>query len=181
MTDRVFVPLPGIGTLSLTRAEYDAALIPIALPEIMKPALTPAPTPPENLLAHPRGLHYIRLREVCARVSLRPSTLYALIKLGRFPQQVKLSERTSVWIESEVEAFMNARILERDRRASKSAPPASLHLNMGEVMRRTGLNHAMIYDGVRKGTFPKWTNLAKRSSKWLRSDIESWLAKRRTK
>src|ERR1700730_4557317 len=30
MTDRVMIPLPGIGTLSLTREAFEAALIPIA-------------------------------------------------------------------------------------------------------------------------------------------------------
>lgn len=30
MADRVLIPLPGIGTLSLTRSDYEAALIPIA-------------------------------------------------------------------------------------------------------------------------------------------------------
>jgi prophage regulatory protein len=110
MTDRILIPLPGIGTLSLSRSEYDAALIPIALPETPKPAPAPARTQMENIAPLPRGQHCIRLREVCARVSLRPSTPYALIKKGGFPKQVKLSERTSVWIESEVEAFMNARI-----------------------------------------------------------------------
>src|SRR5580692_3884525 len=113
MADRVLIPLPGIGTLSLTRAEYEAALIPIPSPEIFKPA--PTPTPVEVTQPRRQGLHYIRLREVCSRVSLRPSSLYRLIQLGRFPKQVKLSERTAAWIESEVEAFMDARIAERDR------------------------------------------------------------------
>ena len=43
----------------------------------------------------PRGLRYLRLREVCQRVGLKPSSLYRLIGLGTFPKQVKLSERTS--------------------------------------------------------------------------------------
>jgi predicted DNA-binding transcriptional regulator AlpA len=47
---------------------------------------------------------------------------------------------------------------------------------MGEVMRLTGLNHAMIYDGVRAKTFPKWADLPKRGLSWLRTDIEAWLA-----
>lgn len=176
MTDRVLIPLPGIGTLSLTRTEYDAALIPIPPPQVLQPAPTPAPvevTPPRR-----QGLHYIRLREVCSRVSLRPSSLYRLIQLGRFPKQVKLSERTAAWIESEVEAFMHARIAERDGHASVSAPPASPYLRMGDVMKRTGLNHAMIYEGVRNGTFPKWADLPKRASEWLKTDIEAWLAVR---
>lgn len=33
MADRVLIPLPGIGTLSLSREAYEAALIPIVPPE----------------------------------------------------------------------------------------------------------------------------------------------------
>jgi predicted DNA-binding transcriptional regulator AlpA len=73
---------------------------------------------------------------------------------------------------------MNARIAERDGHVSVSAPSASLYLRMGEVMRRTGLNHAKIYDGVRNGTFPKWAELPKRASEWLKTDIEAWQAAR---
>jgi len=46
---------------------------------------------------------------------------------------------------------------------------------MAEVMRLTGMTHAMIYDGVRAKTFPKWTDLPQRGSGWLRTDIEAWL------
>jgi hypothetical protein len=68
--------LPGIGTSSLSRSEYDAALIPVSSPGIQKSAPTPAPPAAEISAARPRGMpHYIRLREVYARVSLRPSTL----------------------------------------------------------------------------------------------------------
>jgi prophage regulatory protein len=177
MSDRVLIPLPGIGTLSLSRAEYETALIPVARPEIAKPLPISAPAPANPPLPQ-RGLHYIRLREVCARVSLRPSTLYNMIRMGRFPKQVKLSERTSVWSEAEVEAFMNARIAERDRHPSVNVQPSSRYMRMGEVMKRTGLNHSMIYGGVRNGTFPRWADLPKRASEWLRSDIEGWLSTR---
>lgn len=71
---------------------------------------------------------------------------------GAFPKQVKLSLRTAAWIESEVEAFMTARIAERDR--PEPTPEDSPHLRMGEVMRLTGMTRAMIYDGVRAKTFP---------------------------
>jgi prophage regulatory protein len=177
MPHRVLIPLPGIGTLSLSRAEYEAALIPLTSPETAKTPSISAP-PLANPPIFPRRLHYIRLREVCARVSLRPSTLYNMIKTGRFPKQVKLSARISAWIESEVEAFMNARIAERDHHVSVCVPPASPYMRMGEVMKRTGLKHAIIYDGVRNGTFPKWADLPKRASEWLRADIEAWLAAR---
>jgi hypothetical protein len=32
MTDRVLIPLPGVGTLELTRAQYEIALRPFAVP-----------------------------------------------------------------------------------------------------------------------------------------------------
>jgi prophage regulatory protein len=91
---------------------------------------------------------------------------------------VKTSERTSAWIESEVEAYMEARIAERDQQPSVSVPPASPYMRMGEVMRRTGLNSSTIYELIRKGAFPKWAELPKIASGWLKTDIEAWLASR---
>lgn len=44
MADRVFIPLPGIGTLELTREAYEAALRPIAAPQ-------PSDTSPKLLSA----------------------------------------------------------------------------------------------------------------------------------
>jgi prophage regulatory protein len=76
-------------------------------------------------LDSPRGLRYLRLREVCQRVGLKPSSVYRLIGLGTFPKQVKLSERTSAWIESEVESFMASRIDERDQCSIDAQPVVS--------------------------------------------------------
>lgn len=178
MTDRILIPLPGIGTLSLTRAEYEAALILISKPEVPKPVPTLRPEPtsavPASTASKQPALRYLRLREVRERVSLGHSTIYRMMAAGAFPRQVKLSERTSAWIESEVEAFMNARIAERDQPAQ--TPDVSIYLRMGEVMRMTGMTHAMIYDGVRAKTFPKWADLPKRGSGWLKTEIEVWLA-----
>lgn len=119
-----------------------------------------------------RGLRYIRLREVCARVGLKQSTVYRLIELGRFPKQIKLSERASAWIESEIEDFMMARIAERDH---ESSAPESPYMRMGDVMRRTGLSSSKIYELVRKGKFPKWLDRPKIASAWGKSDVEAWL------
>ena len=74
MVDRVLIPLPGIGTLSLTKAEYEAALIPIEKMEPPKPSIkTPRPASPSAIHAveHPPRLRYLRLKEVCARVGPR--------------------------------------------------------------------------------------------------------------
>jgi prophage regulatory protein len=124
MVDRVLIPPPGIGTLSLTKAEYEAALIPIDKPKRAEaPPLTASgPTrhvaPPAissiDPVENPPRFRYIRLKEVCARVGLRASSIYRPMSLGQFPRQVKLLERSSAWVESEVEAFMGARAAERD-------------------------------------------------------------------
>jgi prophage regulatory protein len=180
MTDRVLIPLPGIGTLSLTRAEYEAALIPIPKQELPKlaPPKRPEPTPTATRRdTGPPGLRYLRLREVRERVGVGTSTIYKMMATGAFPKQVKLSQRTAAWIESEIEAFMNARIAERDKPGP--IPEASPYLRMGEVMRLTGMTHAMIYDGVRAKTFPRWADLPKRGSGWLKTDIEAWIAARK--
>jgi prophage regulatory protein len=185
MTDRVLIPLAGIGTLRLTRAAYEEALVPIPTPEIPKSnpklellleRLNSTRAQPRDSMEGPRGLRYIRLPEVCARVGLKRSTVYRLISLGRFPKHIKLSEHASAWIESEIDDFMIARIAGRDHEPlAVEPPPASPYMRMGEVMKRTGLDSSKIYELVRKGEFPKWSNLPKIASGWLRTDIEAWL------
>jgi predicted DNA-binding transcriptional regulator AlpA len=91
---------------------------------------------------------------------------------------VKLSERSSAWIESEVEAFMLARAAERDGHSVGVVAAESPYMRMGEVMRRTGLSAAEIYDLVRRGEFPKWANLPKIASGWVREEVEAWMAGR---
>lgn len=44
----------------------------------------------------------IRLPEVLNRVGLGRSSIYAGIKMGTFPKQVKLGERSAGWMESEI-------------------------------------------------------------------------------
>ena len=190
MTDRVLIPLAGIGTLRLTRAAYEEALIPIPAPEIpisnrklelLLERLNSTPALAKDSMEGPRGLRYIRLPEVCTRVGLKRSTIYRLISLGRFPKHIKLSEHASAWIESEIDDFMIARIAERDHESVVvEPPPESPYMRMGEVMKRTGLNSSKIYDLVRKGEFPKWANLPKIASGWLKTDVEAWLVSKPT-
>lgn len=79
-----------------------------------------------------------------ARVPILRIPSCRLVKLGRFPTQVKLSERSVAWIESEVEAFTEARIAERDR-GPASVLPVPPYLRMKEVMRATVLISSKIY------------------------------------
>ena len=59
----------------------------------------------------------LRRPEVEARTGLSRSTIYDRIKQGTFPAPVQLGEKAVGWIESEIEAFLAARIAERDATA----------------------------------------------------------------
>ena len=52
----------------------------------------------------------LRLTEVKAKTGLGRSSLYNLVSLGKFPQQVRLGPRTVGWIESEVESWLQQQI-----------------------------------------------------------------------
>lgn len=52
----------------------------------------------------------MRIKEIKARVGLPNSTIYDHIKRQLFPKPIKLGERISGWLESEVTAIMAARI-----------------------------------------------------------------------
>jgi prophage regulatory protein len=62
----------------------------------------------------PRRL--LPIAEVCARVGLRKTAIYDRIARGEFPAPVSLGT-TSRWVESEVDAWIDALIEQRDKAA----------------------------------------------------------------
>lgn len=50
-------------------------------------------------------------------------------------------------------------------------------LRLPEVMKRTGLKRASIYERINEGTFPRNISLGGRSVGWLESEINDWLEK----
>lgn len=60
----------------------------------------------------------LRCPDVQVRTGLRKSQLYALEAAGHFPRRLKLSERSSAWVASEVDAWIAARIAARDERGA---------------------------------------------------------------
>lgn len=60
----------------------------------------------------PRRL--IPMSEVEGRVSMKKSAIYARIKEGTFPAQGKEGEMTAGFLESEIDAWIEARMRERD-------------------------------------------------------------------
>lgn len=53
---------------------------------------------------------FLRLPEVLERISLSKAQIYNLISLGEFPPQIKLGDRASAWLESEVDQWIDERI-----------------------------------------------------------------------
>lgn len=62
----------------------------------------------------------LRLSGVKSRTGLGRSHIYALAARGEFPKPVKLGERASAWVESEVTEWVRSRIRASARPASDS-------------------------------------------------------------
>jgi len=58
----------------------------------------------------PTNHRFLRLRDVMARTRLARSTVYALVSAGKFPRQVSVGARSVVWVEAEVQDWMQGRI-----------------------------------------------------------------------
>lgn len=58
-------------------------------------------------------------KETERRTGLPGSTLREMVRKGKFPKPVKLTARLTAYVESEVDAWVAARISARDRRAAK--------------------------------------------------------------
>ena len=56
----------------------------------------------------------IRLKKVSELTGLARSTIYKYIAEGAFPKSMKLGPRLVAWVEEEVQAWIAARIGERD-------------------------------------------------------------------
>ena len=63
----------------------------------------------------------LRTPDVERRTGLKKSKLYALMALGQFPQPVKLTEKAVAWAETEVSAWIHAKISE-SRQGDESRP-----------------------------------------------------------
>ena len=63
---------------------------------------------------YPRYNQILRRAAVARRVGLSVPSIYRLIEEGRFPRPVPLSTHAKGWLESEIEAWIQGRIAERD-------------------------------------------------------------------
>lgn len=63
----------------------------------------------------------LRLPEVKKRAGLSRASIYALIAQGRFPKQIKLSERAVGWLSTEIDSWVEARVTESRSNTSAAA------------------------------------------------------------
>lgn len=68
-----------------------------------QPADQPRPEPA-------RSERFLRKPEVLSRTGISRSHLYWLMQRGRFPASIPLSPRVTVWLESDVDAWINTQI-----------------------------------------------------------------------
>ncbi len=67
----------------------------------------------------------LRISEVRRLTGLSDSAIYRAAQRGQFPKPLKLSERSSAWVESEVRGWIASRIAERDTARDTTPPRAA--------------------------------------------------------
>lgn len=69
---------------------------------------------PENIHPPTRPLRLLTMKQVTQLVPFHRVYIYRLIARGEFPQPVKIGKRRNGWVASEVEAWIEARVAQRD-------------------------------------------------------------------
>ena len=66
-------------------------------------------------------MRILRQRQVIERVGYSPMHLWRLEKAGRFPRRIKLGPNSVGWVSTEIDAWIEARIAERDAKPQAQA------------------------------------------------------------
>jgi predicted DNA-binding transcriptional regulator AlpA len=61
---------------------------------------------PKHMVDAEKASCFLRLPQVLALVPIGRSTLFEKVKRGEFPKQIKLGEKTSVWLRSDIDAYI---------------------------------------------------------------------------
>jgi prophage regulatory protein len=70
-------------------------------------------------------MRILRQRQVCETVGYSPMHLWRLEKAGKFPRRLKLGPNSVGWVSTEIDAWIEARIAERDAREQVRRAPAA--------------------------------------------------------
>ena len=56
----------------------------------------------------------LKVKEVASEISVSVPQVYKLVSIGRFPKPIKLGERGSGWLTTEIDAWLQSRVDARD-------------------------------------------------------------------
>ena len=56
----------------------------------------------------------LKVKQVAKEISVSVPQVYKLVSLGRFPKPIKLGERGSGWLITEIDAWLQSRVELRD-------------------------------------------------------------------
>ena len=59
----------------------------------------------------------LKVKQVAKEINVSVPQVYKLVSLGRFPKPIKLGERGSGWLTSEIDAWLQSRVDQRDEEA----------------------------------------------------------------
>ena len=78
------------------------------------PTLHAAPTAARRHAAASLGAQdrFLRIQQVSDMSGLARATIYQRMKLGQFPAQVRLGPKSVAWLASDIQAWMQSRIVE---------------------------------------------------------------------
>ncbi len=62
----------------------------------------------------PPPFRVLRRQVTCDLIGLKTAALYRLVQRGQFPKPIKISTKLVGWVESEVIAWLESRIAQRD-------------------------------------------------------------------
>jgi prophage regulatory protein len=58
-------------------------------------------------------MKFLRIDEVVGMTGLGKSTIYEYMKEGRFPASIKIGLRSVAWVSTDVEGWMNQKLMSR--------------------------------------------------------------------
>lgn len=74
----------------------------------------------------------LRLPAVMAKVGYSPMTLWRKERDGDFPKRVKIGKNAVAWVAEEIDAWIAARVADRDAAASPPQDNAAPHQKIAE-------------------------------------------------
>ncbi|MER9914017.1 AlpA family phage regulatory protein [Mesorhizobium sp. M0050] len=64
-------------------------------------------------------MQILSIKETCKRVGICRSTILQLMQDGKFPRTIQITPKRKGFIDSEIDAWISERILERDYEAAR--------------------------------------------------------------